>query len=237
MSDAAKAELLGALGRLVRGLSALFWGLGLTAWVCLEMVRVETTEATEAAGLETFGRLAFVPAVILSAMLWRGLRQMGGFQPQERIWRRALDRAEALAATDAGLAPFLYWWHKFPDVPLFAAGAGLLFLSSLFLLVQINFVLRRLCAMLPDQTLRGETKLVTACNITVLPAVIAGLAAYGLLSRMANPPAFFWEARETVGAGGVWLALLLVLLPLAMTMALVWKIREVIFASLLAAGG
>ncbi|MGD1083713.1 MAG: hypothetical protein ABSA47_03070 [Verrucomicrobiota bacterium] len=234
MSDAAKAELLGALGRLVRGLSILFWGLGLTALVYLETARVETTEAGE---LEIFDRLAFFPALILSAMLWRGLRQMRAFQPQERIWQRALDRAEALAATDAGLAPFLFWWHKFPAVPLFAAGAGLLLLSSLFLLVQINLVLRRLCAMLPDETLRAETKLFTACNITFLLGVFAGLAAHFLLSRLTLLPPFVRVSWEAAGAGEIWLGLFLVLLPVAMTMALVWKIKEVIFSSLLAAGG
>jgi hypothetical protein len=233
MSDAARAELLRALGQLVRGLSGMFWALGLTALVYLEAARAETAEA---AGLGTFGGLAFFAALALSAMLWRGLRRMSAFQPQERIWRRALARAEALAAADAGLSPFLYWWHQFPAVPLFADGAGLWLLFSLFLLAHVNFVLRRLCAMLPDETLRGETKLFTACNITFLLAVFAGLAAGSLLSRLAVLPAFARDPWEAAGAGGIWLAVFLVLLPLAMTMTLVWKIKEVIFSSLLAAG-
>jgi hypothetical protein len=37
--------------------------------------------------------------------------------------------------------------------------------------------------------------------------------------------------NSAVGAG-IWLALFLLLMPLAMTMALLWKIKEVIFGSL-----
>jgi hypothetical protein len=231
--DAANADLLRALGRLVRGLSMLFWGLGLSGLVYVKVAHVQTAEAD---WLESLGPLAFVPALLMSAMLWRGLNQMHPFQPQERIWRRALHRAEALAVTDAGLAPFLYWWHKFPSVPLFAAGAALLFLSSVWLLVQINLVLRRLSAMLPDETLREETKLFTACNVSFLVALLAGLAAYFLLPRLPELPPVIWNLLDAAGAGGLWLPLFLILLPLALTMALVWKIKEVIFSSLLAAG-
>jgi hypothetical protein len=234
MPDAAKAGLLRALGCLVRGLSTLFWGLGLMALVCLQLARAQTAET---AWLESFGRLAFVPALILSGMLWRGLRLLRAFQPQERIWRRALDRAEALAVTGAGLSPFLFWWHQFPAVPLFAAGAGLLFLSSLGLLMQINAVLRRLCAMLPDETLRAETKLFTACNLTLLFAIFAGLGCGFLLSKLPGLPVFARGLLAAAGGGGIWFALLLALLPLTMTMALVWKIKEVVFSSLLAASG
>ena len=139
--------------------------------------------------------------------------------------------------TDAGLAPFLFWWHRFPAVPLFAAGAGLLLLSSLFLLVQINRVLHRLCAMLPDETLRAETKLFTGFNITFLLGVFAGLGGAFLVVKTDGASRVCPGSVGGGGGGGVWLGLFLVLLPVAMTMALVWKIREVIFSSLLAAGG
>jgi hypothetical protein len=230
MPDPAKAELLRALGRLVRGLSTVFWALGITALVYLEMARAQTTETV---WLDAVGRFAFAPALLVSAMLWFGLNQMHHFQPQERIWRRALDRAQALAVTDVGLSPFLFWWHRFPAVPLFQAATGLLFLSSLFLLVQLNNVLRRLCAMLPDETLRSETKLFTTFNISFILTLLAALAAYFFLSKVPNLPAFVWQWLQATRGGGMWIVLFLVLLPLAMTMALVWKIREIIFAGLL----
>jgi hypothetical protein len=229
MPEAAKPELLRALGRLVRGLSTLFWGLALTGLVCLEMVYLETAPAV---WRETFSPLAFLPAFLLSPLLWHGLNQLRAFQAQERIWQRALSRAEIFAVLDAGLAPFLYWWHKFPSVPLYAACVGLLFLSSLFLLVQINCVLQRLCAMLPDETLRAETRLFTAFNISLLLAFLAGLSIYFFLTRLPLLPVWLGPWMEAAGAAGIWLALFLILMPLAMTMALLWKIKEVIFTSL-----
>jgi hypothetical protein len=232
MPEAAKAELLRALGRLVRGLSALFWGLALTGLVCLEMVYLETAQMLSR---QTFRLSAFLPAFLISPLLWHGLNQLRAFQAQERIWQRALSRAEILAVLDAGLAPFLYWWHKFPSVPLYAVCVGLLFLSGLFLLVQINCVLQRLCAMLPDETLRAETKLFTAFNLSLLAALLAGLLLYFLLTRLPALPAWLALWMDAAGAAGIWLALFLILMPLAMTMALLWKTKEVILDSVFGA--
>jgi hypothetical protein len=235
MHEIAKAELLRALGGLVRGLSILFWGLGLTGLVCLGMVYLETEQSF---WRETFTPLAFAPALLPSPWLWHGLRRLRAFQAQERIWQRALNQAEILAVLDAGLAPFWFWWHRFPGVPLYQACVGLLFVSSLFLLIQINRVLQRLSAMLPDETLRAETKLFTGFNTSLLLAFLAGLSTYFVLTLL--PPALLplWLDRwmEAVAAVGVWLALFLMLMPLAMTMALLWKIKEVIFSSLTNAG-
>jgi hypothetical protein len=229
MPDAAKAGLLRALGRAVRGLSTLFWGLALTGLVYLEMVYMETGQMI---WLETFGLLAFIPAMLISPLLWHGLNQLRAFQAQERIWQRALSRAEALAVLDAGLAPFLYWWGQFPAEPLFIACVGLLSLSSLLLLVQLNCVLQRLCAMLPDETLRAETKLFTRFNISLLLVSLGGLSLYFLLTRFPVLPAWLGLWMDAAAAAGIWLALFLILLALAMTMALLWKIKEVIFSSL-----
>jgi hypothetical protein len=139
-----------------------------------------------------------------------------------------------LAVLDSGLAPFLFWWHKFPAVPLNRACVGLLFVSSLFLLIQISFVLQRLSAMLPDENLRAETKLFTGFNTSLLLAFLAGITFYFVLTLL--PPSLLpvWLDRwmAAAAAAGVWLALFLMLMPLAMTMALLWKIKEVIFSSL-----
>jgi hypothetical protein len=229
MPDAAKAELLRALGRLVRGLSALFWGLALTGLVGVEMIYLE---GAQMAWRESFSPLAFLPAFLLSLLLWHGLNQMRAFQAQERIWQRALSRAEIFAVLDAGLAPFLFWWHRFPSVPLFADSAGLLFLSSLFLLLQINCVLQRLCAMLPDETLRAETRLFTAFNITLLLVFLAGLSVYILLTRLPFLSGSLDRGLRAAAPAAIWLSIFLILMPLAMTMALLWKIKEVIFSSL-----
>ena len=73
---APNAELLRSLGRLVRGLSALFWGLPITLIVCFHTAKAES--------LKTFG---IVPPLVTTGLLAYGLWQLGDFQKQERVWR------------------------------------------------------------------------------------------------------------------------------------------------------
>jgi len=222
--DAAKVELLRALGRLVRGLSTLFWGMPVALFICLETARTDW--------LGFLGDAAFVPAMLAGVVLYYALRQLRDFQKQERIWHQALNRAEILAVINAGLAPFLFWWHKFPAITFYIVCVDVFVFSLLLFLMQINQVLRRLSAMLPDENLRAETKMFTAFNIALFMAAFIGLAVYfGLAQAQVLPRAI---ARIIAGDDprGLWLLLFLSLMPLAMTLAILWKIKEVIFLSI-----
>src|SRR5688572_918792 len=120
---APKAELMRSLGRLVRGLSALFWGLPLALVVC---VYVATNE---------WGRsLHMVAPVITLSLLFYGLNLLSDFQKQERIWREALDRAKLLALINVGLAPFIYWFNRVPDETFFGAAVLILMITGLLFL-------------------------------------------------------------------------------------------------------
>ena len=94
--DAAKADLMRALGRLVRGLSTLFWIIPLTLAADVETARTNW--------LDALGALSFGPALVFSGLLWYGLYQMRDFQRQERIWQVALHRAGIFATINIGLA-------------------------------------------------------------------------------------------------------------------------------------
>jgi hypothetical protein len=156
---------------------------------------------------------------------------MGGFQRQERIWVLAVERAQVLAVVNVGLAPFLYWHQRLPGVPLFAAAVGLLAISSLFFLVNLNQVLRRLAALLPDETVRTETAAFTSLNgafFVMLPLVLVG---YLVLARLPELPLLARRVLEILEPIQFWLLLLLALLPIAITMSLTWKIKEVLLAS------
>src|ERR1700689_1789751 len=106
--DAAKADLMRDLGRLARGLSALFWGLPLGLVVSVETARTDH--------LDFLGAAAALPALIFNAMLWHGFRPLRQFQEGERIWQQAISRAEIFAIVNVGLAPLLCWWRRFPSV-------------------------------------------------------------------------------------------------------------------------
>jgi hypothetical protein len=222
--DAAKADLMRDLGRLVRGLSALFWGLPLTLVVGVETARTDR--------LEFLGAASFAPALILNAVLWHGLRQLRGFQKQERVWQQALNRAEVFAVINIGLAPFLFWWHRFPSLPFYIACVDLLAASGLLFLIHLNQVLHRLSAMLPDEMLRAETKTYTSCNIWMLLAVLGGLCLYIAFGPIRMTDVAWGNFHLHPQEHGLWLALFLLLMPVAMTMALLWKIKEAIFTGL-----
>jgi hypothetical protein len=217
---APKAELLRSLGRLVRGLSALFWGLPLSLLVC---VRTAMSEWLRPLGM--------LPPVLTTGLLLYGLLQLGCFQKQERIWRNALDRAVLLAIVNIGLAPFIYWWNRLPGVSYYGLGVGVLVLSSLLFLFNLNYVLQRLAAMLPDETLRVETALFGNLNLYLLCAVLFLVSLYFALHQINALPIVLIQLLQLLELGRQWLLVFLVLLPVAMTMTLIWKIKEVILAS------
>jgi len=222
--DAAKVELMRALGRLVRGLSALFWGLPLTLLIYAETVRTHWADF--------LGALGCVPPLAVSLVLCYGLRQLRDFQKQERIWQQALNRAEFFAVINAGLSPFLFWWRRFPFFSFYIICVGLLLFSTLVFLMQLNHVLRRLSAMLPDETLRVETRMFTSLNTILLLIALTGAAVYTALDRFQIVPHAVARMLGGESPRAVWLISFVSLMPLSMTLALLWKIKEVIFNSI-----
>jgi hypothetical protein len=221
MSDPApNPELLRSLGQLVRGLSALFWGLPAALIICV---------GTASAGW--FGIYGVAPPLAVTGLLFFGVWQLGAFQKQERPWRNALDRARVFALFNLGASPFLYWWNRVPGEPFFNVMIGLLAMSAFAFLFSLNLVVLRLGAMLPDETLRLETRHYTALNRVLLMVLIVLVALYAGLARMPEPPLALEMVFAWLGRSGFLACIVLALLPLAMTMALIWKTKEVILDS------
>ena len=214
---APNAELLRSLGRLVRGLSALFWGLPIALVVCFHTAKADS--------LKSFG---VVPPLVTTALLAYGLWQLGDFQKQERVWRAALERARLFSLINFGLSPFLFWWNKVPSNLFFLAMVMALALSALMFLGSLNLVLRRLGAMLPDEALRLETRQFTTLNLNLLFVTFLLALLYVGLGQFAGLPLWLAAVVGVMERGSLWFLILLVLLPLAMTMALLWKTKEVI---------
>ena len=222
MSDSTpNPALLRSLARLVRGLSVLFWGLPLALIVCVQTTRTDLLQAFRG-----------LPPVVVTGWLLFGLWELGCFQKQERIWRATLERARVLAVVNLGLSPFLYWWSQSPQEPFFGKMVLLLVLTSVLFLVELNVVLRRLAAMLPDETLRLETREFTTLNRSLLFTTLLLAAVYLALGRLQSPPNWLAFALGLMERHVLWLLIFLVLLPLAMTMALLWKIKAVLLDSL-----
>ena len=216
--SAGEGQLLRSLGGLARGLSALFWALPATLIASAQVARADSLRPIE-----------MIPALVGNALLLFGLWRMGDFQKQERPWRQALDRAKLLALVNFGLCPFLYWQNKMPFQVYFSDAIFLLGLSSLLFLFNLNIVLKQLGAMLPDETLRHETREFTMFNrwllvLWVIVAATSVIASKSDWDAWFNQGTWAWveRARDTV-------LLFLGLTPVAITMALIWKTKEVIF--------
>jgi len=212
-------ELLSSLGRLVRGLSALFWGLPIALVVCVQTAKGDWLKP-----------LGILPPIIATALLVYGLGMLGHFQKQERIWRSALERARIPGLINLGLSPFLFWWNQLPSNPFYDSIIHVMVVTGLLFLLALNPVLWRLAAMLPDETLRQETRLFTAVNRYLLCITLGLLAGYFFLFKMGQVSTPFYY-RYFLEWAGMWLVLFLVLVPVAMTMAMTWKIKEVILDS------
>ena len=217
-------ELLHSLGRMVRGLSSLFWGLPIALIVCI---------GTASAGwFEVYG---IIPPLVTTGLLAFGLWQLDTFQKQERPWRSALDRAKVFALINVGLSPFVFWWNHGPALSIFDISVGVLALSGWFFLYSLNTVLVRLGAMLPDETLRHETRQFTSLNQILLLVLLLLVVLHLAMMRIRHVPQQFETVLILWSRGGPWLLILLTLLPLAMTMALIWKTKEVILESVFGA--
>ena len=122
-----------------------------------------------------------------------------------------------------------------PEQPFFRDAVGILVLSALFFLFNLNVVLQQLGAMLPDETLRLDMRQFTALNRWMLVAWLGFVAAFTAVPQTVNLSAHFgvqfllWlQHVETT------VLLFLGLAPLAITMALIWKTKEVILDSVFA---
>jgi len=228
MSETApKTELMRSLGRLVRGLSAVFWGLPVALVVCWQTANTNW--------LASLGPFSLIAPVAVTSLLLYGLWLMGDFQKQERIWLLALDRAKVLGLVNVGLSPFLHWHQQMPDVPLFSYAVSVMALSALLFLFNLNLVLHRLTAMLPDETLRVETRVFTTLNSSLLVLIPASLAIYFTLAQMNRLPASLSLLLQLMEPITLWILIFLFLLPMAITMSLIWKIKEAILASVFGA--
>jgi hypothetical protein len=218
-------ELLRSLGKLARGLSALFWGLPTVLLISAETLRAEFLEPIEMA-----------PVLIANLLLIFGLSRMESFQKQERPWRNALDRARLVGLVNCGLCPFLFWFNRVPGQDYFQAAISLLVLSSLLFLFNLNIVLQRLGAMLPDETLRHDINQFTQLNRWLLIAWLAfvlitiTITQSGFFSIRLNMDTLMWAQQSSVIV-----LLFLGLSPVAITMGLIWKTKEVILDSVFGA--
>jgi len=216
------ADLLPSLRRLVRGLTAIFWGLPSTLLICVLMAVAEFPRT-----------LGCVPPLIATGLLLLGVFEMARFQPQERTWQAALERAQLLALANFGLSPFVYFWSRVPTETYYFQAIITLAVTAVLFLLQLNQVLQRLVALLPDEPLREDTRFFTRLNLTLMLVGVVLVGGWYLLARLNQLPQPVLEALDFGSVARIRFAMvvILVLVPVSVTMSLVWKARDVVLGS------
>lgn len=207
------------LAAVMRGLSAIFWGLPLAL---LAFARHFLT-------LWPNGYDLVWPSAGALVVLF-GIGRMHRLHPQERVWQRAVLQAEVVALMVAGLAPFLFFWGRLPGEAFFARGVLLVVALSLAFLVSLTRMLARLAAMLPDETTAADARLFQGLALYVV-TLLAGI---GVAIAVRLWPVSLTEVlslpRQPFSFGRQALLLLLTLVPVAMAMAVTWKLKEIVMA-------
>lgn len=236
-------HLLPSLARAVRGLSALFWGLPIALLAGVKTAMGDSWRAFGTWGAPLYRNQgwtgftvdlvqACLPAVAALTLLLYGLRSLARFQPQERIWVAALDRASLINILLLALVPFAHWWSLRPSNPFFTQSLGLMVFAAIGFMLTLNRVLVRLAAMLPDEVLRSDTLLFSQVN-RFLISFLGVLVAAQIVARIRSDwlPLYFLTLLGELGDSANWLFVMLALVPLALTMTLLWKAKEAIVAS------
>ncbi len=215
-------DLLPSLRHLVRGLTSVFWGLPSTLLICVLMAVAEFPRA-----------LGCAPPIITTGLLLFGVTELARFQPQEREWQTALERAQLLALVNFGLSPFVYFWSRLPTEAFYFQTVLALAFTGLLFLYQLNYVLQRLVAMLPDETLRADTRFFTRLNLALMVAGLVLVGGFHLLAEIKSLPPTVIELLEIgqTARSRFALVVVLVLVPVSMTMSLVWKTRDVVLGT------
>jgi hypothetical protein len=207
---------LSEMASVVRGLAALFWGLPIA--------------------LLAFARhfLAFWPSVYdlvlppaSTALLFLGLHRLSRLHPGERVWQQAVFQAQVLGLILMGLSPFLFFWSRTPTTEFFGRAVVVLLGVGFAFVVALLRMLVRLSAILPDETARADARLFQGlATYVVLVLVGAAVTLFVRLSPISLSE-FLELPKQPSAFGRQAILLLLTLLPIAMAMAVSWKLKEV----------
>ncbi len=217
-------NVIPSLARVARGLLLLFWAV--------PGMLLGSTACALDLGWRQFG---YAPPLIAAATLVYALLQFRHFHPQEAVWSAARHRAMMLALILLALSPLPVWWSRAPDEAFFSRGMALLSVSGIMFLIALNEVLLRLVAMLPDQTLRSETLFFTRLNTRLLLGILAGMLAWIGLPYWDQQPELVSRLQFLFEYLHPWLFIMVLILPVSLTMTLLWKTKEVILHSVFGA--
>tara|TARA_B100001123_G_scaffold154830_1_gene179384 strand:+ start:1439 stop:2242 length:804 start_codon:yes stop_codon:yes gene_type:complete len=222
-----------SLRQLVRGLELLFWALPITLLVCVQEIL--------APAWESWG---IMPLILSTGTLWFGVSRLRQFHPKEQIWQSAVRLTEVLALLMAGLVPFLHWIQALPELSASGYSAGqkhiiystiIFCTASIMFVLNLNHLLTRLGAILPDPVLRADIKLFVMMNFILFFPMLAAMWCCRLSNELYS--VLYYKApglaesfgnavglQELLQGVVLWIAILII----ATTMTMIWKAKEAV---------
>lgn len=173
-----------------------------------------------------------VPSMLATGILLFGILEMAQFRKQERLWQLALDRAKIFATVNLGLSPFIFYLNRMPGELYYRQMVWVMGGAALLYVFNLNRSLKYLAMMLPDQTLREDTALFTSMNHGLMITLLVLVGAYFGLRQINDLPLSVIQFLVVLEQNSRWLLIFLVLLPVAMTMSLLWKIKEIVLTGI-----
>ena len=165
------------------------------------------------------------------------------------MWQGTVNFAQVLALLMVGLVPFLHWqqqitsdtmtWSQMSEAQKHIVySTCIFFTASMMYVLNLNHVLARLAAMLPDPILRADVRLFVYLNFGLFLLLVIGLwmhqkADVVFLGLREFAPAFAESIGSYLGLAAMMKAAILwaATLVVTLTMTMLWKTKEAILNS------
>lgn len=219
------------LVRLSQGFSCVFWGLPVALLFCVQIHLLDVLVADPRLRI-SMRQLYFMLFLAMLATICVGAWK---FCLVKVIGPRWLSRARCslvFAALILYFSPFLYWWRALPHNLFLTINLFGLILVVIGFLISMNLLSMELGRFLGDRSLRKESRLFLGLNALVLAVPTAGSIGWAVMVSWKN------ESLASLGLGFLalfhlhypWKLMLFVLLflPVSLTLANLWRVKEIL---------
>ncbi len=221
------------LVRLTQGLYFIFWGL--------LVIVVVSVQAVVLLWMRAFAETFFLGGGVLATVVgsWRLHQARLADLPDTAAsgrWRKRVSRLRALALLLAYFAVLFYLWRRLPGNLYLQLNAAAFVAACIAYLTMLNRTVTTLAALVGRQQMALEARLFTAANIVLLllPFVVA--LGYIVLRAVTQESSLLDEFRKLLERVSL-LGAIVVLLPVSLTLALVWAAKDTLVQELVSRGG
>ncbi|NQU11238.1 hypothetical protein HQ590_10635 [bacterium] len=217
------------LVHLTQGFYFIFWGLLVTVLISAQIV--------VSLWLRTFAEvflLGAVLAMVVGVARLRRVRLDGGTSgPPAQCWQRQVRRLWWVTLLLAYFSLVFYLWRRLPGHPYLQLNALGFVACGLLLLILLNLVIAALAQTLGRANLALESRWFAAVNVVLLVLPLVATAAYVMAMAARRQTNVLLEFQALLGRLNVFV-LVALLLPLSLTLSLVWAAKDLALRDLAA---